>query len=135
MTELEKSIRSFQVRVTKWMGVCFGSRIATARRERVFRFLEEALELAQALDLTADDARLVVDYVYGRPVGEAFQEVGGVKVTLAALCWNEKIDMQDAAFTELERIERPEIILKIRAKQDAKSAVGMGMKIEKKTCD
>lgn len=120
-------IKDFQGRVQKWMAVCFNSRIATSRRERVFRFLEEALELAQSLDLTADDARLVVDYVYGRPAGEPSQEVGGVNITLAALCWNEGIDMQGAALTELNRIERPEIMDKIRAKQDAKSAVGMGM--------
>jgi len=118
-----------------WLQKCFSSRICTARRERVFRFLEEALELAQSLDLTADEAMLVVNYVYGRPVGEPSQEVGGVNVTLAALCWNEDIDMEQAAFTEIERIEAPEIINKIRAKQDTKSAVGMGMKTNPTTID
>ena len=125
--ELEvKTLDAFQGRTSDWVRECFSSRICTARKERSFRFLEEALELVQALELTADDARLVVDYVYGRPAGDPSQEVGGVMVTLAALCWNERMFLQSAAFTELERIEQPEIMDKIRAKQDAKSAAGVG---------
>ena len=118
----------FQHRVSKWIAKCFSKRIANAKRERVFRFLEEALELAQSLDLTEVEAKSVVDYVYGRDIGRPHQEVGGVMVTLAALCMREEICLQDAALGEIERIEQPEIIKKIRAKQDAKSAVGMGMK-------
>ena len=38
------------------------------------RFLEEALELVQACGATASEAHQLVDYVYGRPVGEPAQE-------------------------------------------------------------
>lgn len=121
-------ISVYQSRVVKWIKSCFSTRIVTARRERVFRFLEEALELAQSLDMTESEAVSVVNYVYGRPAGDSFQEIGGVFVTLAALCWNEGIEMEDAAIAEITRVETPEVMAKIRKKQDAKSAVGMGMK-------
>ena len=130
MRDRDMNIADFQKRVTTWVLTCFPTNVAATRQERVFRFLEEALELCQSLDMSQEDADRVVRYVYGRPVGEPFQEVGGVFVTIAALCWNDGIDMQDAAFSELIRIEKPEIMEKIRAKQNAKSAVGMGMSTE-----
>ena len=118
------SMYGYQRRVTKWLHKCFDQRLDTARRERVFRFWEEAVELGQSLGMTAEDLQRVSDYVYSRPVGKPKQEVGGTMVTLTALCWSQ--DLQDAAFDELTRIERPEVMAKIRAKQESKSAVGMG---------
>lgn len=85
--------------------------------------LEEALELGQAEGLSRADAELMVNYVYSRPVGESGQEVGGVMVTLAALCWNANIDLGSAAGGELLRIEAPEVMEKIRLKQAAKTAI------------
>ncbi|MGT2505726.1 hypothetical protein [Cupriavidus basilensis] len=75
---------SFQQRVQPWMLECFGAEIAADARERNHRFIEEALELVQACGATASEAHQLVDYVYGRPVGDRHQEVGGVMVTLAA---------------------------------------------------
>ena len=63
-------------------------------------------------------AHQLVDYTYGRPVGEARQEVGGVVTTLSALCSAQGIDMHDAAEAELARIWTK--IDVIRAKQAAK---------------
>src|ERR1019366_7187801 len=77
---------TFQRRLWPWMTECFGPTIPLDKMERNHRFLEEALELVQACYCTADEAHQLVDYVYGRPVGEKSQEVGGVVVTLAALC-------------------------------------------------
>ncbi len=77
---------SFQARVAAWMRACFDASIAADPIERNHRFLEEALELVQARGCTASEAHQLVDYVFGRPVGDPFQEVGGVEVTLAALC-------------------------------------------------
>ena len=122
-----KSFACFQDKVSGWLLYCFAESVCTTRKERTFRFLEEALELCQSLEMSKEDAISVVDYVYGRDKGEPHQEVGGVCVTLAALCWNEGIQMEDAAFEELNRINQPEIVEKIRAKQNAKSAVGVGM--------
>lgn len=104
------------------MTACFGETIAGDRQERNHRFLEEALELVQACGATADEAHQLVDYVYGRPAGEPAQEVGGVMVTMAALCLAQGMDMHKAAEAELSRIWTK--VEQIRAKQAAKPAIG-----------
>lgn len=112
------TLAPFQQRVQPWMMECFGPMIAGDRQERNHRFLEEALELVQAAGCSASEAHQLVDYVYGRPVGEPSQEVGGVMVTLAALCLANGLDMHTAADTELARIWTK--VEAIRAKQAAK---------------
>ena len=112
------SENDFQARVAKWMQVCFGPEIAADRVERNYRFLEEALELVQACDCSREDAHKLVDYVYGRPVGETVQEVGGVMITLAALCKTQGQNMHEAGEIELRRIWTA--IDKIRLKQASK---------------
>jgi NTP pyrophosphatase (non-canonical NTP hydrolase) len=111
---------SFQARVQRWMLACFNPQIAADELERNDRFVEEALELVQAKGYSAERAHALVDYVFGRPVGEPAQEVGGVMVTLAALCSTAGLDMHEAGERELTRIEQPEIMEKIRRKQAAK---------------
>lgn len=118
-----QSTPSFQRRVQPWLMECFGELIAGDREERNHRFLEEALELVQSCDCTAEEAHKLVDYVYGRPVGEKSQEVGGVMVTLAALCLANGLNLYDAAETELARITQPAIMTKIREKQKRKPAM------------
>lgn len=108
----------FQQRVQPWMLACFGAEIAGDQVERNHRFVEEALELAQACGCTASEAHQLVDYVFGRPVGEKAQEVGGVMVTLAALCLAQGLDMHRAGEVELARIWTK--VEQIRAKQAAK---------------
>ncbi|MDR6146727.1 cytosine/adenosine deaminase-related metal-dependent hydrolase [Sphingomonas sp. SORGH_AS870] len=111
-------ITSFQSRVERWLEACFPPDVRTNRGERTHRFLEEALELAQANGCTRDDALALVEYVFGRPAGEAAQEVGGVMVTLASLCSASEINMDNAGDRELERNwERIDLI---RSKQQAK---------------
>lgn len=108
----------FQARVQPWMMACFGAAIAADGAERNHRFLEESLELVQACGCTASEAHQLVDYVHGRPGGEPAQEVGGVMVTLAALCLAQGLDMNAAGETELARIWTK--VEAIRAKQAAK---------------
>lgn len=108
----------FQSRVEPWVLECFGAEIANDTAERNHRFLEEALELVQACGATADECHQLVDYVYSRSHGRPAQEVGGVMVTLAALCLANGLNMHNAGNAELERVWRH--IKKIRAKQAAK---------------
>lgn len=108
----------YQERVWSWMLECFGEEISSDRDERCYRFLEEALELVQASGCTADDAYKILKYVYGRPTGDQFQEVGGVMVTLAALCCTFDLDLEKAAETELARVWQH--IEQIRIKQQGK---------------
>jgi len=109
---------SFQSRVQPWMLECFNAEIAADITERCDRFIEEDFELVQALghDPTRIDA--LKHYVFNRPAGEPSQEVGGVMVTLAALCLATGLNMHEAGETELARIWTK--IDKIRAKQAAK---------------
>ena len=119
MQEEFKTIKpSFQNRVKPWMLKCFNEEIAADTVERNHRFLEEALELVQACDCTQHEAHQLVDYVYGRDTGEINQEVGGVMVTLAALCLAQGIDMHEGGEKELKRIWTK--VDQIRAKQAAK---------------
>lgn len=109
---------SFQQRVLDWMMQCFSMEICRDGMERNHRFLEEALELVQALGCTRSEAHQLVDYTFDRPAGDPKQELGGVMVTVAALCFPNDLDMNDAAETELARVWRK--IEVIRAKQAAK---------------
>lgn len=109
---------TFQARVQPWLMECFGAMIAGDREERNHRFFEEAGELVQACGMSASEAHQLVDYVWNRPVGDKHQEVGGVMVTLAALCLANELDMHAAAETELARIWTK--VEAIRAKQAAK---------------
>lgn len=97
-------MESFQQRVQPWMLACFGAQIATDADERNHRFLEESLELAQSCGCSAQEAHQLVDYVFGRAPGQTAQEVGGVMVTLAALCLAHGLDMHAAGDAELAQI-------------------------------
>lgn len=108
----------FQDRVWEWALECFGVAIVCDHQERNHRFLEEALELANACGCTASEAHQLVDYVFRKSDDEPIQEVGGVMVTLALLCDVHGIDLDTAAEGELARVWTK--IEQIRAKQAAK---------------
>lgn len=111
-------ITGFQKRVEEWLMACFPAAVWSDRAERTHRFLEEALELAQANGCSREDAAALVQYVYDRPVGHPDLEVGGTMVTLAALCSASDINMDEAGDRELDR--NWERIDQIRAKQASK---------------
>jgi hypothetical protein len=98
----------------------FSQQICRDTTERNHRFLEESLELVQSTGCTRSEAHQLVDYVFNRPVGESFQEVGGVFITFAALCSCIDTDMEAAGEAELLRISGPTVMEKIQAKQAAK---------------
>lgn len=110
--------KNLQDRVKPWMDACFGPVISADRLERNDRFIEEALELVQSCDYPRERVLSLLDYVYERPKGETAQEVGGVMITLAALCLANNIDMHEAGDVELNRIWG--IVNQIREKQARK---------------
>jgi 3-hydroxyacyl-CoA dehydrogenase len=99
----------------------FVSQIADPNDQRVraFRFLEEALELAQACGVTPAEVNALRDYTFGRPVGEIDQEIAGTAVTLFALATAYGYDVGELTQNELQRATRPEVLAKIRAKAAA----------------
>lgn len=96
-------MKPFQRHVAQWMWATFTATVINDRRERRQRFLEESLELVQAQGATEEEALKLVRYVFARPAGETWQEVGGVRVTLAALCNASGVDEDMAARRELKR--------------------------------
>lgn len=93
----------FQRRVADWLAACFGHGRDAEPLERAYRLLEEALELAQACGCEERDAHRLAEYVFARPPGGVQEEVGGVMVTVAALCAAVGVDMAAAAEVELDR--------------------------------
>jgi len=73
--------------------------------ERARRFLEEAIELCQAVGVTREQADTVADYVYGRETGKPFQEIGGVMVTLNCLAEVLGESVCKAEIAEFERVQ------------------------------
>ncbi len=109
---------NFQRRVADWLAACFGRERVVEPLERSHRMLEEALELAQACGCTEEDAHRLTSYVFARPSGGLHEEVGGVMVTVAALCGVIGVDMAAAAEVELSRDWAR--IDKIRAKAEGR---------------
>lgn len=95
--------KSFQERVATWVRSCFPPSAWCDTDERSHRFLEEALELVQSTGITRENAHVLVDYVYSRPVGDPHHETGGVLVTLAALCTAMNVNLASAGRDELRR--------------------------------
>lgn len=118
---------SFQQRVANWMRETFPRSVRVDQQERCWRFYEEAGELVQSLGMTRDQAHQMVDYTWGREVGQPSQEIGQVIVTLSALANGRDIDVQQAAENELERINTPEMIAKIKEKWATKHLRGKGV--------
>ena len=116
-------MRVFQGRVNNWMTACFKKEVINCSEERALRFLEEAVELVQTLNVSKEQAHNLVDYVYGREEGVTRKEVGGAIVTLGALCNTLDIDLYKAGEEELERVWMH--IEKIRKKHRDKSLVGI----------
>lgn len=100
-----KRTGSFQARGAAWLEECFGESNDPLRKERrMHRFVEESIELAQALGCSKEDFLKLVDYVFGRAVGEPKQEVGGVMLTLVGVCVANCFDMMECGETELARV-------------------------------
>ncbi|WP_019998743.1 hypothetical protein [Aureimonas ureilytica] len=113
-------MKAYQEKTADWLRQCFPPEAATDNEERCDRFLEEALELVQSCGHRPERAHRLVDYVYGRQIGETGQELGGVMVTLAALSNAFGLDIEAEASRELERVCEPATMERIRAKQAAK---------------
>jgi uncharacterized protein (DUF1499 family) len=118
--------KPFQKRAMYWGKNCFGLTLAMDLRERTHRFGEEAIELLQAYGMTKREVLGAVDYVFGRPIGDKRQEVGGVYTTLAMLCAADGIDMVGEGERDLLEIDNTETTKRIREKRMTKPDFGSG---------
>ncbi len=114
--------RQFQIR--KWVESRLG-RTAMDSHERAMRFLEESLELAQAVGVDELEARRLLNSVWVKPKGVVEQEVGGVGTTLLGLCASLDLDMLAAFDKEIERIDNlPAEKFRIRQEENARVGIG-----------
>jgi len=110
--------RSYQRTCAEWAKKCFGPDVTQDRAQRNYRFMEEALELAQSHGVTKEEVLKLVDYTFSRPPGDPLQEVGGVMTTISTMCHVYGYDLETCALVELERCEKN--IDKIREKWKSK---------------
>lgn len=90
------NLRDFQDGCTRWVCQAFGLSKLRDQPERRRRFVEESLELVQALGMTREEVLRMVAYVYDREPGEPLQELGGTLTTLASLASGHGMDLQEA---------------------------------------
>ena len=123
MKEWTITMLDFQIpRVKAWLDKAFAGRNCDIE-ERALRLQEEVIELGQAEGITLYQSLGLVYQVYGKPVGDPVQELGGVLSTLAAYLAVTEDNPDEIFEDELSRIERPEMIEKIRRKHDEKLVV------------
>lgn len=109
-----------------WAQKAFGGEVIN-RRVRAFRFLEEAMELAQTQGLTLEDVYRQANYTFAREVGEVKQEIGGVTLSLYALAENLGISVDGCEADELLRVRgaTPADYAKMAAKNALKVQAGL----------
>lgn len=86
-----------------WGVRCFGLDHMRDPKIRALRFLEEALELAQACGVTEGKASLALTSVYQRKSGETMQEFGGCMVTLSVLAYTLGYNVEGVFLHEVTR--------------------------------
>lgn len=91
-------------RFLRWAHQTFGD-VALDPRERTTRFLEEAVELAQAMEVPEETVRAVVARVYSRRSGHPERELGQSLATLELLAQAMGVDMDAEATREFQRVQ------------------------------
>lgn len=115
-----------QERIVDWAYKTFDHDCVHDLDERILRFFEEAVELAQSCNLPKEVAHQMIDHIYSLKVGELHQEIGGVIVSLAVLCHAHNESMLGNAETEYNRCILN--IEKIRNKQKQKQFISSKIK-------
>lgn len=87
-----------------WAVRCFGREHVYSRPVRALRLAEEAIELAQALNIPKDQMLALVELVYNRPPGVPDQELGGVAMVATLLAATGEHDLDDFLEEELRRV-------------------------------
>ena len=111
-----------QKRVVDWVRSTFDEATQANTAERALRFVEEAIELGQAVGVPRRDIDRLADRVYGNPPGEASKEVAGCGITLLSIAGTLGVDFLGVTSAEIERLEAPEMRERARRRQHEKRA-------------
>jgi hypothetical protein len=96
--------RMRQKNAYKWVTQTFGSDHANNLPQRALRFLEEAIELYQAVGASKNQAHKLIDYIFAKPAGVIEQELGGAGLTLLALAAAAGLDADSCEQQEFVRV-------------------------------
>lgn len=110
----------------EWVRSTFGEAAATPS-ERALRLLEEVVELVQAEGVDVERVRAIVSHVYGKPIGQPAQEVGGVGVCLLAYCAATDLSADAEESRELDRVLAVDPAY-FRARHNAKADAGIAVR-------
>lgn len=92
---------TLQERVRKFTMECFGHHNTYDRRERAFRFGEEALEVMQAAGLTTKDILALLEHVYSQKPGYLRKELANAHITLLSLATANSIELDSTTESDL----------------------------------
>lgn len=120
-----------QKKVHDWCVAAFGTEQATSLPQRGIRLLEETVELFQAVGGDAAMAHHLVDYVFARPVGDVFQELGGVGVTVLALAQAAGLSADECEQAEVARVLAKSLD-EFKLRNLAKNAAGFNATVKHK---
>lgn len=118
-----------QKQALAWACNTFTPAVALNLKERSSRFIEEAIELAQAAGLGKAAVLAIVDRVYTRKPGGVHREVGQAVMTLEALAELFSIDADVEADKELKRVQSIPL-QEWHRRQAAKAALGIAMVVK-----
>ena len=122
----DAEVMSLQARIGNWVLEVLGADGLHDAKERALRTVEEAIELAQACGVRREVLHRLVDYVLNRPVGDPAQEISGVLITVYSVACALGISADAALGVELQRIQRPEVMEKVRRRQAEKREALVG---------
>lgn len=88
----------------RWAVETFGI-VATHPDERLARFVEEAIELADAGGMSRETLARIIERVLSRPKGDISQEIGQAMCTLTMLAENLGLSADAEADREFARVQ------------------------------
>lgn len=117
---------TLQRHIYAWMDKAFGHRPrALTRKERVLRMLEEIMEACQAADIKTYEITRQMDYTYSREPGVYKEELQQVLLCVLGAAEVEGVEILEATYKELIRVDNPDIIAKMQDKVDMKVRAGV----------
>lgn len=122
LESMQKRITHFQLDVVSWWRDTFLQSVRSDPQARAYKFLEEAIEFAQAAGVERDDADLMVHYVYGREKGIPFEEAGDAFFTLAVAAEAFGFQLSQAGITRFEYAQ--ENVVQVREADKTKPKIG-----------
>ena len=120
MTNRTPSLTSLQYWAWCWLHKTMPKENVSSLPERALRVFEEAAELCQAAGVDKSLLMRQTEYTYARPVGTVPQEIAGVLTTILGAASCAGIQAEDALMKELTRLDTPDVVEKVRRKQESK---------------